>query len=72
VLFFALQGTLPLPLVALILGRDALLIVGSFAVRARALGWRWPGAAEFFRLGGTGHAEVRSLESLSCSVEIRL
>ena len=61
-----LQGTLPLPLVALILGRDVLLIVGSFAVRARALGWRWPGAAEFFRLGGTGHAEVRHHENLRC------
>ncbi len=54
----ASQGTLPLPLVALILGRDVLLIAGSFAVRARALGWRWPGAKEFFRLGGTGQAQV--------------
>ena len=55
----ASQGTLPLPLVALILGRDVLLVAGSFAVRARALGWRWPGAKEFFRLGGTGQAQVR-------------
>lgn len=37
-------------MVAIILGRDAFLVVGAFAARARALGWRWPGASEFFRV----------------------
>ncbi len=50
-------GALPAPLVALVLGRDAALVAGATALRARALGWRWPGAAEFFRIvppGGEG------------------
>ena len=34
----------------IILGRDAFLVGGAFVVRAQAVGWRWPGAAEFFRL----------------------
>lgn len=47
-------------MVALILGRDVFLVAGAFAARAKMLGWRWPGAGEFFRLqsgsagGGSG------------------
>jgi cardiolipin synthase len=47
-------GALPAPLVALVLGRDAALVAGATALRARALGWRWPGAAEFFRIAPPG------------------
>lgn len=45
-----MHGAMPSPVVAVILGRDAVLVAGAFGARAHALGWRWPGAAEFFRL----------------------
>ena len=45
-----MQGSLPAPLVVLILGRDVVLLSGAFVHRFRAVGWRWPGLAEFFRL----------------------
>eukprot|EP00887_Chlorella_sp_A99_P003727 scaffold7.g3727.t1 len=37
-------------IVGIILGRDVLLVSGAFAARAKALGWRWPGLGEFFRV----------------------
>ena len=45
-----MQGSLPAPLVALIIGRDVVLLSGAFVHRFRAVGWQWPGLAEFFRL----------------------
>lgn len=42
---------LPGPVVGIIVGRDVLLVTGAFAARAKSLGWRWPGVAEFFRVG---------------------
>lgn len=54
------QGTLPVALVALILGRDALLVAGCFAMRARELGWHWPGMLTFFRIG-SADAQVQIL-----------
>lgn len=45
-----MQGALPAPLVAVILGRDVFLVAGAFVVRAQMLRWRWPGATEFFRI----------------------
>ena len=45
-----MQGSLPAPLVALIIGRDVVLLSGAFVHRFRAVGWRWPGLAEFFRI----------------------
>lgn len=45
------SDVLPGPVVGIIVGRDVLLVTGAFAARARSLGWRWPGTAEFFRLG---------------------
>lgn len=48
-------------MVGLILGRDVLIIAGVFAARAQMLGWRWPGAGEFFRLsGGSGSGSSSS------------
>ncbi|KAL3141820.1 hypothetical protein ABBQ32_004493 [Trebouxia sp. C0010 RCD-2024] len=44
------QGSLPGALVALIIGRDVVLLSGAFVHRFRAVGWRWPGFAEFFRV----------------------
>ena len=44
------QGVLPGPVVVIIVGRDVLLVGGAFAARAKSLGWRWPGPAEFFRV----------------------
>ena len=41
---------MPLPLAAVVLGRDVVLLAGAFAIRAHTLGWKWPGAAEFFRI----------------------
>ena len=35
---------------ALIIGRDVVLLSGAFVHRFKTVGWRWPGAAEFFRL----------------------
>ena len=55
-----LQGVLSAPMVALILGRDIFLVVGAFAARAKSLGWRWPGAGEFFRLQPASSAAVPS------------
>lgn len=49
----AVQGSLPGPLVALIIGRDVVLLSGAFALRFRALGWKWPGLAEFFRVASS-------------------
>lgn len=43
-------GALSAPMMALVIGRDALLILGAFAARAKSLGWHWPGAGEFFRI----------------------
>jgi cardiolipin synthase (CMP-forming) len=43
-------GALPLPLVGVIVGRDAFLVTGAVALRAQSLNWRWPGAREFFRI----------------------
>jgi hypothetical protein len=49
-LFFFFQGALPLPLVGVVLGRDVVLVLGGFAIRAQQLGWKWPGLKEFFRI----------------------
>lgn len=48
--YVAVQGSLPAPLVALIIGRDVVLLSGAFIHRFRAVGWRWPGFTEFFRV----------------------
>ena len=48
-----MQGSLPVPLVALIIGRDVVLLSGAFVHRFREVGWRWPGLAEFFRLSSS-------------------
>jgi|APGre2960657444_1045066.scaffolds.fasta_scaffold00257_7 cardiolipin synthase len=46
----AAKGLLPPWLVGLIIARDGALVVGAFAARAHAQGWRWHGAKEFFRM----------------------
>lgn len=50
------SGVLPGPVVGIIVGRDVLLVTGAFAARAKSLGWRWPGVAEFFRVGSPAPA----------------
>ena len=52
------QGPLPGYLAAVILGRDAFLVVASFAARARSLDWRRVSIAEFFRIVPK-HQQVR-------------
>ena len=47
---FNLQGDIPLPLVGIIIARDAFLVTGAFAARAKALGWTWPGWKQFFNM----------------------
>ncbi len=47
---FDVQGSLPLWLVSVIIGRDVVLLSGAFVHRFKTVGWRWPGAAEFFRV----------------------
>ena len=51
-----MQGSLPMPLVVLIIGRDVVLLTGAFVHRFRSVGWQWPGAAEFFRLTASSSA----------------
>lgn len=51
-------GALSAPLVAVVVSRDAVLVAGAFAVRARELEWRWPGARAFFRVAGKGAAHA--------------
>jgi len=31
-------------------GRDVVLVGGAFLLRAQSLGWKWPGARNFFRI----------------------
>jgi cardiolipin synthase (CMP-forming) len=51
------NGALPLPLVAVIVGRDVVLVCGAFWARAVALNWRWPGVKEFFRIQGSSKVD---------------
>jgi hypothetical protein len=44
------KGTLPAWLAAVAVGRDGALVGGALLSRAAALGWRWRGAREFFRM----------------------
>jgi hypothetical protein len=44
------QGSLPGFLVAIIIGRDIILVNGAVAERFRSIGWRWPGISEFLRV----------------------
>ena len=50
-----LQGSLPWWLVSLIIGRDVVLLSGAVVHRLRTVGWRWPGAVEFFRFTPPPH-----------------
>jgi phosphatidylglycerophosphate synthase len=45
-----LQGVLPAPVVALVVGRDVVLVSFVCAARVKSLGPSWPGWAEFFRV----------------------
>jgi cardiolipin synthase len=56
-LALAAKGTLPAWLAAVAVGRDCALVGGALLSRAAALGWRWRGAREFFRMvPGDGEA----------------
>ncbi|BDA47473.1 probable cardiolipin synthase (CMP-forming) [Coccomyxa sp. Obi] len=46
----AQQGSLPVALAGIIIGRDVLLVTGAFVDRARKVGGKGVGWAEFFRL----------------------
>jgi cardiolipin synthase (CMP-forming) len=54
----AAQGALPAWVAAVVLGRDAALVLGMAGHRMRALGWRLSGvsAAQFFSTRGVGRA----------------
>lgn len=53
-----LQGSLPVWLVTLIIGRDVALFSGAFVHRFHKVGWRWPGTTEFFRLSSPSGPET--------------
>lgn len=55
------QGSLPLWLVSVIIGRDVVLLSGAFVHRFRMVGWRWPGAAEFFRVASSSSSAQASI-----------
>jgi len=67
----AAQGLVPAWLLALVLGRDAALVGGAFAARARAVGWRWRGFTDFFRMmpgeGAGGSAAAPRVQPLLVS-----
>ncbi|KAL0048630.1 hypothetical protein WJX82_007318 [Trebouxia sp. C0006] len=76
------QGSLPLWLVSVIIGRDVVLLSGAFVHRFKMVGWRWPGAAEFFRVASsspsaqpstasntTGHMQTDSVSTSEGSTE---
>lgn len=77
-----MQGSLPLWLVSVIIGRDVVLLSGAFVHRFKMVGWRWPGAAEFFRVSSsspsaqpstasnkTGHTQGDSVNTSAGSTE---
>jgi len=79
---FDVQGSLPLWLVSVIIGRDVVLLSGAFVHRFKMVGWRWPGAAEFFRVASsspsaqpstasntTGHMQTDSVSTSEGSTE---
>ncbi|GFR51357.1 hypothetical protein Agub_g13780 [Astrephomene gubernaculifera] len=47
------NGSMPLWLGCVVVGRDALLVAGSFAFRLGSFGWKWPGREAFFRTADT-------------------
>lgn len=57
------QGSLPLWLVSVIIGRDVILLSGAFVHRFKTVGWRWPGAAEFFRVSSSSSSAQSSTAS---------
>jgi len=80
---FDVQGSLPLWLVSVIIGRDVVLLSGAFVHRFKTVGWRWPGAVEFFRVASsspsaqpstasntTGHMQSDSVNTGEGSTEI--
>jgi cardiolipin synthase len=62
-LALAAKGLLPAWLAGAVLARDVALVGGALAARGAAVGWRWGGAREFFRMvpaessGGGGGAD---------------
>ncbi|KAG0620630.1 hypothetical protein M758_4G231100 [Ceratodon purpureus] len=57
----AYSGLLHPGLVALIVARDGVLLVGSFVYRAYTLRWKWSGLGEFFKIGAGGVEKVEPL-----------
>lgn len=51
-----MNGAMPGWVAGVVVGRDVLLVAGSFVFRLRGFGWRWPGAAAFFRTVDTSAA----------------
>ncbi|KAG2427301.1 hypothetical protein HXX76_012497 [Chlamydomonas incerta] len=51
-----MNGAMPPWVAGVVVGRDVLLVAGSFVFRLRGFGWRWPGAAAFFRTVDTAAA----------------
>jgi cardiolipin synthase len=50
----AAKALIPTWVAAVVIGRDVALVSGGFLMRGRQVGWRWPGASEFFKVEGSG------------------
>ena len=74
-----MQGLLPAPVVAIIVGRDVILVLGAVYLRFRALHGRPGSMADFFRIsqaagpmvsvGAAAHAGEASLSSKDSSAQ---
>lgn len=60
----AAKSLLPAWVAAVVIGRDVALVVGMLAHRAKAFGWRWPGATCFFQT-----ADLPALQQPSAAAE---
>ena len=72
-LILVLQGSLPVWLASLIIGRDVLLVGGTVYARFSSLDFRWPGWAEFFSVaagipGSKPQAQHSAMSSASTIV----
>ncbi|CAK0787816.1 hypothetical protein CVIRNUC_011038 [Coccomyxa viridis] len=70
----AAEGSLPVALAAIIIGRDILLVTGACVDRCRRIGWRRVGWAEFFRtapseaLRAEASLDTNGVQQAACSV----
>eukprot|EP00850_Spirogloea_muscicola_P020189 SM000209S06368 [mRNA] locus=s209:77157:78308:- [translate_table: standard] len=63
---------LPVWLVALVILRDAGLLLGAFIRRAQSLNWQWQGPADFFRIDPLGADKMQPLFASKLNTVLQL